>query len=156
MLHRVRKRSCLRDAEDTHVTAAQPAAALSSQRFSKVPKMAAIMMWQMAIPMAPVMRTGFLPTRSIQRTAGMVLSKVSRCIDQAEAVHLRDEHDNSNNTSGKERSGKVSRVGNIMSAILSRRIVTHAKLLEDLRSVVPDDVSEQGWLGRVIELTELR
>lgn len=62
----------------TMATAAQPAALCESHWFSFCPKMAAIMKWQAAIPMAPTNRTGLRPSRSTHITAGILFAMYVR------------------------------------------------------------------------------
>lgn len=56
----------------TRATAAQPEAACVAHCVEFLATMMAMMMWQVAMPMAPTTSTGLRPTRSIQRTAGIV------------------------------------------------------------------------------------
>jgi hypothetical protein len=53
-------------------TAAHPAAACDAHWSMFLATMTAMMMWQVPMPMAPMVRTGLRPTRSIHRTEGIV------------------------------------------------------------------------------------
>ena len=58
-------------------TAAQPDADWFSQSPMFNATRMAMMMWQVPMPMAPMVRTGLRPALSIQRTAGMVATNMT-------------------------------------------------------------------------------
>ncbi len=58
-------------------TAAHPAAGWSVHWSMFLATMTAIMRWQVPMPMAPMVRTGLRPTRSIHRTEGIVARSIT-------------------------------------------------------------------------------
>jgi len=56
----------------TIATAAQPAAFSEAHEFRSLATITAMMMWHVAIPIAPIVRMGLRPSLSIYKTDGMV------------------------------------------------------------------------------------
>lgn len=117
-------------------TAAQPEALFASQLFSFWAKMPAMMKWQAAIPIAPVIRTGFRPSLSTYMTAGIYVGQhwYPRPMRLASLVtYSSHKHGNTHYASREKGDG----------------IAAHPELLEDRGGVVEHRINTRPLLQDV-------